>query len=339
MREGIAIQDTWDFFNEIYAELAAHHETSLFRRRSVSLPVFNARINGRLFRQDMQSFLRAHDVVFFEWASELLAVASHLPKSCGIVSRLHRFEMYQWADKVNWDNVDTLILVSEAKRREFAARFPAHAHKLVVIPEAVSLDKFTPQSKSFSGDLAILGHLRPRKRVYDLVLTFYDLVQQRPDLHLHIGGGRASGFGEYAEALYSLVPRLGLEKNVTFYDHVNNPREWYHRMDILISNSYSEGLQLTPIEAMASECYVLSHNWEGADELLPAENLFFSGRELVEKVIAYSELGDEEQRRRRSNLRRIVAEKCNVDCTKQQVRALVEAAGRRGEPSAGRSAT
>ena len=79
-------------------------------------------------------------MVFFEWASGLLASASHMAKTCGIVTRLHRYEMYRWADRINWDAVDRLILVSQAKLREFSAAFPQHVHKAVVIPEAVSVN-------------------------------------------------------------------------------------------------------------------------------------------------------------------------------------------------------
>jgi hypothetical protein len=78
-----------------------------------------------------------------------------------------------------------------------------------VIPEAVSVERFRMAQKPFGGDIGILCHLKPRKRVYELVLAFHDLLRQRPGLHLHIGGGRAAAFDEYAEALHQLVARLG----------------------------------------------------------------------------------------------------------------------------------
>ena len=40
------------------------------------------------------------------------------------------------AQRVNWDAVDRLIVVSDAKYREFVAAFPEQAPKTVVIPEA-----------------------------------------------------------------------------------------------------------------------------------------------------------------------------------------------------------
>src|SRR5690606_25606309 len=187
MRLGIAIEETWDFFNEVYSDLAEHHETRLYQRPSLRLPLFGGRFNRYWFERDFRSFLGRQDVVFFEWASELLAIASHLPKACGIVTRLHRYELYQWANRVNWNAVDRLILVSEAKLREFTAAFPAHAHKAVVITEAVSVERFRPAAKRFGGDIGILSHMKPRKRIYELVLLFQELTQEHPGFHLHIG--------------------------------------------------------------------------------------------------------------------------------------------------------
>ncbi|NLF65485.1 MAG: glycosyltransferase family 4 protein [Chloroflexi bacterium] len=325
MRLGIAIEETWDFLHEIHADLTAHHDVTLFRRRQVGLPVFNARLNRALFRRDLGAFLRANDVVFFEWASELLAAASHLPKKTGIVTRLHRYEMYRWADRVNWDAVDRIILVTEAKRREFVRHFPVQASKVVVIPEAVSLQRFQPAQKTFSGDIGILCHLRPRKRVYELILAFHRLNQLRPGFHLHIGGGEAPGFGEYYEAMRALVRKLKLDNDVTFYGHVDKPEEWYANIDIFISNGYSEGLQVSLLEAIASGCYSLSHFWDGADELMPADTLYFGEAELVERILCYADMPEAERERRRQALRQVVASRNDVDKTKREIRELIEA--------------
>jgi glycosyltransferase involved in cell wall biosynthesis len=214
--------------------------------------------------------------------------------------------------------------VSQAKLREFSAAFPRHAHKAVVIPEAVSLNRFRPAVKRFNGDIGILCHLKPRKRVYELVLTFYELVQQRPDFHLHIGGGRAAGFDEYYEAVSQLVDRLGLRDKVTFYGHVAKPEDWYPLIDIFISNGYSEGLQVSPMEAMASGCYCLSHHWDGAEELLPPGNLYYTNTTLKELFLRYADLPDSEKDEAKARMRGMVCERFNVDITKMEIRGLVE---------------
>ena len=326
MRLGVAIEETWDFFHEVYADLSASHQTTLYKRPAVHVPVLNGRLNGYLFRKDFGGFLRGHDVVFFEWASELLAVASHMPKTCGIVTRLHRYELYQWADRINWDAVDRVILVSQAKFREFSAMFPGHAHKAVVIPEAVSVTRFAWNDKPYAGDIGILCHMKPRKRVYELVLAFHELLQARPDFHLHIGGGRAPGFGDYYDAVVQLVERLGLRDRVTFYGHIVKPEEWYPRVDVIVSNGYSEGLQVSPMEAMATGCYALAHRWEGADELLPDAQLYDTNTELNRRLLDFAALSDADRHATRARMRAMVSERFNVDVTKLEIRRLVEAA-------------
>ncbi len=324
MQLGIAIEDTWQFLHEIYEDLAAHHQVTVFKQRQIGLPVFNARINDRLFQRDFQTFLQANDVVFFEWASGLLAAASHLPKTCGIVTRLHRYELYRWADQINWDAVDKIILVSEAKRAEFTQRFPRQADKIEVVYEAADLTKFQFNPKPFNGDIGILCHLRPRKRVYELILAFYDLVQERPSLHLHIGGGGAAGFHEYPIALHRLVEKLDLQDKVTFYGNVVDPAAWYQNMDIFVSNGYSEGLQVSLIEAMASGCYAISHRWDGVEELLPDEALYYTEGQMQAVLRRYFDLPEAEKQQEMANLRRIVERQCDVYQTRTQIRQIIE---------------
>lgn len=335
MKIGVATEETWAFLHEIYADLTAHHPTSLFERRRTSLPAFNVRANRLLLQRDLSQFMRTNDVVFFEWASELLAVASRLPKTCGIVTRLHRYELYQWADKINWDAVDTIILVSQAKRREFLGRFPGLDSKIVVIPEAVSLQRFPFQPQPWRGAIGTLCHLKPRKRVYELVLTFHELAQERDDLHLHIGGGKADNFEEYYLALLNLIDKLGLHQRVTLHGAISQPETWYPQIDIFVSNGYSEGLQVAPMEAMASGCYTLSHFWDGAEELLPQAQLYYGNCELQQRILTYAASSDGQRARLQAAMRQIVVDNFDVDRTKVQIRQLIEATGAAKRPSTG----
>ncbi len=328
MRIGIAIEETWSFLHEINAELEAHHSVSLFKRRNFSLPIFNQRVNDSLFSRDLRAFMQQNDVVFFEWASGLLAAATQFPKTCGIVTRLHRYELYQWADKINWEKVDKIILVSEAKRAEFTARFPQDASKIVVLPEAVSLEKFVFQPKPWSGDLGMMCHLRPRKRVYEVVLGFYELCQERNDLHLHIGGGGAEGFHEYPIALHRLVEKLNLQDKVTFYDNVSDPENWYRIIDLFIANGYSEGLQVSPIEAMAAGTYCISHWWDGADELLPESHLYYTDRQMRELITTYANLPEAEKQAKMAQLRQHVETRLNMAEISKEIRQVVESVAR-----------
>lgn len=327
MKLGVVIQESWAFFQEVYQELSSSHPTRLLTLPEANMPLFKERVNRWLRARALRDFLKSNHVVFFEWASELLAAASAEPKRCGIVTRLHRYELYRWADRINWGIVDRVILVSEAKRKEFVGRFPGQASKVVVIPEAISLEKFHPEARVFRGDLGVLCNLSPRKRVYETILAFSEASRNGADLRLHIGGGPHPAFPEYEAVLRTLVAKLGLERRVTFYGHVPNPSEWYRNIDVFLSNSYSEGLQVAPMEAIASGRYCLSHRWDGADELLPSDSLFSTERELIERIAGYCESSEDKRRALREHQLAIVQERFDVNKTKVRIRQLVEEVG------------
>lgn len=331
MRLGVAIPttDPWGFFEGLYCDFNEHFETTFFESRVPKVARIHSRLKRVLFNRDLKHFMRVNDVVFFEWASEYLVAASMLPKTCGIVTRLHRYEMYQWVNSVRWDMVDKIILVSEAKCREFVRRFPNQAHKALVIPEVISVEKFQPQIQDFQGNIGTMCELLPRKRVYELILAFHELVQNNEELHLHIGGGANPSHEDYIVAIRELVEVLGLQNKVTFYGNVVNPVEWFRHIDIFISNSYSEGLQVATLEAMASGCYCLSHRWAGAEEQLPLENLFYTEHELQSKILTFCRLSETDKRTQKKLMRELVCQHFDINEWKAPFRQVIyEAVGK-----------
>ncbi len=325
MRLGIVVGEgeTWQFLSDLYDDLRAHFQVEVFERRRVRAPVFYYRLDRFVFERDLRQFMARNDVVFFEWASEHLARATMLPKTCRIITRLHRYELFEWSAKINWDAVDQIILVSHALEKQFHARFPAHAHKTVVIPVGVSLTRFQPAPKPFHGDLGILCHLIPRKRVYDLILDFAELVQTGHPFHLHIGGAPHVLYKDYAEALKRLVENLKLADKVTFYGQVQDTPSWYQHIDIFVSNSYSEGLQVAPMEAMASGRYCLSHHWDGAEELLPSDCLYYTSAEFQQRILAYYHLSSVDKQRQQARMRALACEHFELGKIQTQVRQVI----------------
>lgn len=313
LRLGFVNAETWQFLTELHASLAARHRVSVFHQRETRSPLFRERIARHRLRRDLESYLSAHDAVFFEWASELLAQATRLPKRCAIITRLHRYELYAWARRIEWDAVDAIILVSEAKRREFVRLFPQQAHKTHVVPVGVSLRRFQFAQRRHSNAIGTLCNLSPRKRVYELVLAFSDLLHRLPSVRLFIGGGPDPGHMDYYEALGHLVKRLGLESVVTFDGAIAEPWAWYPKIDVFVSNSYSEGLQVAPMEAMASGCYTLAHEWAGADELLPRDNRYVTHAELLDKLERYYRVSDAERGKEQRRMRALAAERFDVE--------------------------
>jgi glycosyltransferase involved in cell wall biosynthesis len=95
-------------------------------------------------------------------------------------------------------------------------------------------------------------------------------------------------------------------------------------IDIFISNSFWEGLQTALIEAMASGCYCLSHFWDGADEVLPHENIYDTDSQLMLKLISYAELSENERARHKSRMREIARQKFDINDKKTVLRDLIE---------------
>jgi glycosyltransferase involved in cell wall biosynthesis len=317
-------ENNWTFFKEIYADLVVHYQTQVFKPKLYTIPVLSSRLNRWTFSRGVQKLMANSDVCFFEWASDLLAVASHMPKKSKIVTRLHSFELYDWAPKINWDTVDKIILVSHAMQKMFVELYPKHASKTEVIYNGRSLDLFYPPEEHTAPlKIGMLGHISPIKRVYEIVLMFNSLVSQGYDFRLHIAGESNDDY-RYFVAIHRLVEMLGLHKQVVFDGFQKNPSVWLRDMDVFVSNSYWEGQQVALLEAMASGCYCLSHNWAGADEMLPKENLYITESDLINKIIAYYKMSVVDKKHYQILMRSTAVEKFNIEDTKLKTRRVIE---------------
>lgn len=334
MRFGVIVaQGFWLHFREIYAELSRLHQTSVFRERRWPFQLMSARINRRLLCHDLVRFMRSQDVTFFEWSEHAFIAATHLPKSSAIVTRLHSHELWDFAPQADWDRVDAVILVSRAMERKFLKHFPQMTGRTYVIHNGVDLQKFSYHARPFQGVIGTLGRIEPHKRVYDLILVLHGLRQQGLDLCLRVGGTCTEPrYRRYDYEVHALVDRLGLQPYVQFDGFVEDAPAWFREVDIFISHSVSEGLQVALLEAMASGCYCLSHAWDGVEEALPAENIYLSEVELMDKIRAYCSLTPSVQHAYQEQMRAIAVERFDIAQRKGEVcRTIEEVAARAGK--------
>lgn len=325
-------ENQWTFFREIYEDFARRYDTQVFSPRTVHLPIGANAFNARLFAHDLRRLLRTSDVCFFEWASGLLMHASGLPKSCAIVTRLHSFELFEWAPTINWAAVDRVILVSEAMRARFAQLYPDHAHKTVVIYNGRPLDAFRPgHEKPFQFNLGMACSIVPIKRVYEAILVLHQLRGEGHDARLSIAGTRTSDL-RYSAAATRLVELLNLNDHVTFHGNVDDMPSWFRTIDIFLSHSFWEGQQVALLEAMASGCYCLSHHWAGAEEMLPPDNLYLTDAELKRKIVEYATLSPHSRRDLRTRLRDRAVERFDILKTIASISEVVDQAVSAGTP-------
>ncbi len=331
MRVGIANKETWMFLQDIYEYLAHRYPIQLYKPTTWNFPIMQQKMSQFFLRESLKKFLKKCDVVLFEWASEYLVEASQFDSPSALVTRLHRYEMFLWTEYIQWEAVNYAILNTQAMRQKLLSRTNLPPERAVVIPPtSISPDNYCYEPRPFQGNIGILCNLTPRKRVYELILAFQVLLKEMPGLHLSIGGGEYPRERDYYEALLSLVSKLNLEDRITFHGRVNERWNWYRDIDIFVSFSYSEGMQVAPLEAAASGCYCLSHWWDGAEEIFPIDQLFLSETDFVKEALRYCSATEEERRVMRDPVREFVIRECNFNRVTANVEALMIKAANEG---------
>lgn len=317
-------EDNWTFFRDIHTYLSSCFETRVFRQKIYNIPILYGKMNRWKYSRDIKHLLMHNDVCFFEWASDLLAVASRMPRRSRVITRLHSFELFEWAPRIEWENVDRIVVLSEAMRAAFAKMYPAHSHKLIVIHNGCALDRFVyTDEKKFTFTLGMLNTITPIKRIYEIVLMLHSLVHQGYPATLRIAGNPDYD-GRYFAAITRITEMLDLQNRIFFDGFIHNTPAWLKDIDIFISNSYWEGQQTALIEALATGCYCLAHCWNGADEMLPLDNLYTTENELIKKVISYSKLSESERKTLRREMRTRAETEFDINNTKQGIAKLIE---------------
>lgn len=326
LKLGIIVDGTDHFIRSVEAEWQQLHQVERFAPRFVRLPLIGQRVNEHLLDRQLQSFIRRHDVTFFEWAASLLIRASHLPKQGHIVARLHSFELATAVEQVDWSQVDHLIVLNQAILDKLRDLVTQPLPPVTIVANGVDLARFRPQPRPFQHRLGMVCSLLPIKRIYEVILCIHQLRQDGRPFTLHVAGAPGEGDARrYAWALQRLVEKLHLQDAVTFYDHIQDVAGWLPTIDVFISNSYWEGQQVALMEAMASGCYCLSHCWDGVEEMLPECNVFVTDNELRTMLLTYAEFSESERAQAQARLRAIAEDRFDERRMVRQISAIIEA--------------
>lgn len=323
MKLGIVLDGTDRFLNPITVSLEKQFEIDYFQPRFVRLPLIGKRINDVLLIRQMHSFLENHDVVFFEWAGPLAALASKLTGRAKRIVRAHRTELFNEVKKIDWSNVDRIVVTSEAMRTLLLKRCPEAEAATRVIYNGVKLSHFRPDYQSFKWRIGMMGNLVPRKRVYDVICSLATLPEHVP-WQFVVGGPPVESHTDYWYALQNLVQVLGITEQVSFVGPVEDTSSWFQSIDIYISASYSEGHQFALLEALASGCYCLGHCWAGIDEVLPPDNIFVTGDELRQKLLVYADLPEKIKQHKRQQMRQIAEERFDLKRNVAEIAEVIQ---------------
>jgi glycosyltransferase involved in cell wall biosynthesis len=259
-------------------------EREMRKRHQVRTAYFEETFDLR----EIQDVMDWADVTWFEWAYKILMRASnHLEKTCRVVARMHRWEVFQdTLHTINWPFVDTLIPTTDHIARVVRDKCPAidDLTEIKVISSTVDLSQFQFREREAGFNLAFVGYLNYRKNPSLLLQCLHALVQEDDRYHLHIAGT----FQQPELRLYfeNMLHVLNLCDHVTLHGWVDDVTHWLDDKDYLILPTIHEGNPYSVLEAAAKGIRPLIHSFPGSAELYPKNWIFATAQELVQRIIS-----------------------------------------------------
>ncbi|WP_193310627.1 glycosyltransferase family 4 protein [Halorubrum halophilum] len=120
------------------------------------------------------------------------------------------------------------------------------ANRTAVVRNAVDVDKFSP-SPIEEKSLLYIGRFVHNNGIRDLLTALPAILNSHPDTEVHLVGS-----GPLEKEVREIIQSFGIHDSVSIYDYVNDISEMYNLASVFCRPSYSEGLPLTMLEAMAS---------------------------------------------------------------------------------------
>ena len=224
------------------------------------------------------------DIVWLEWCWDhaVWATTSGVLAGRPCVVRLHSIEALQtdYAERVDWTQVDALITVGDDINELVQQRYPSVAASVAryVVPNGIDLQRFRPGATD-PHRIAWVGHIEPKKNPMLMLQVAHSLRQRDPRFTVHVAGG----FTDLRTLRYlqRMIPVLGLQDMVRFDGTVDDMPAWYADKGVLLSTTMYESFGLNIGEAMAVGAFPVVHDFPGADRLWPPECLFASIDEAV----------------------------------------------------------
>jgi glycosyltransferase involved in cell wall biosynthesis len=168
----------------------------------------------------------------------------------------------KWIIRTVFDKVDSIIVLSNSWKNW--AQSVSNNPFIISIYNPVSLPPIIDFSVRDPSSILFLGQLGNRKGSYDLLEAISRIVNKHPQLKL-----RMAGDGEL-EQVKAAVDRLALRAHVEILEWVSGPEksDLLNRAAIYVLPSYSEGLPMSVLEAMAAGLPVICTPVGGVPEAI-----------------------------------------------------------------------
>lgn len=251
------------------------------------------------------------DTVLCEWCCEN-AVWHSRNKRPGtrLIVRLHRFEAFRdFPERVNWEAVDALIVVSDHFRDLMIERHGVDPSRIHVMPQYIDWSELrrpkTPQARFAVGLVGInpFGH----KRFDRAIDVFAALHARDPRFTLAVRSvmpwqiawvwdNRPEERAAFEAVFERIFADPDLDAAIRFDPPGPDMAQWYREVGTILSSSDSEGCHTAVIEGMASGCYPVVHDWPGARGLF-GDYVHADMKDAIDAVIAFAERPDQDPAR------------------------------------------
>lgn len=252
-------------------------------------PYFDNRFNIKkadYFNEDsFKEFYEWADIVWLEWADKNAISISNLPKSKYLILRLHSYEYFsgKWL-KINWKNIDRLILVGENIKQYLLKHSKKlfDKTKITIINNYVDTDKFPLKQSKKNKDLAFVGSLRHCKNIPFLLQCFKRILMDDDSYTLHVAGNYQTNPNpmivmettELKHYIDHIVKELGISKSIFFYGDIIDINGWMEDKTYIISSSTREGMPVNILEGMSKGLMPIVHNFPGSKLFYPKEFVY-----------------------------------------------------------------
>lgn len=218
-----------------------------------------------------------------------------------------------------------MLAVSKSVLTASKESFRIPSAKVQSVGHGIDTEKFkAPENRTKGNKYQIItvGRISPVKDLETMLLAVKELVQQRKeeDIKLHIIGDTGLPEQEsYLQSLKDLVSNSGLGEHVAFEPSVPHERvqEVYQGADLFLNMSQTGSLDKAVLEAMASQCPVITANEAFSDMLSPFAEWTLTKQNdqhmLAEKILAIKNFKPADLAALTGNLRRIVVESHSLE--------------------------
>ena len=179
-----------------------------------------------------------------------------------------------------WKKATKVIVISESIKDWLETL--NSSIKPIVIPYGVEISKVSHKNKLAKPTLGYLGKLNKNKGIEDLIDVYTKFQENSSNLELTLLIG-----GVGSENYIKSLKNKNKDNNVKFLGYVEDRYTFFKSIEIFVFPSYSEGLGLVLLEAMAHGVICITRDVTPMNSIVDNEEngfLFKDNKELLEKI-------------------------------------------------------